>query len=150
MLWTKDNVFCMKIDSATAWLLATFVRQEHARSRGDGGDLSAMPSRPIPVREFYVVVCCDGCLVSLRPSPDLHLPPAKRWPGTSVAILVPPRNIESRFCTSAERVVRGVPSRRDLAAEQGGKFKGCDIGYALAACSREGASNVDARTVTAF
>ena len=28
--------------------------------------------------------------------------------------------------------------------------KGCDIGYALAACSREGASNVDARTVTAF
>ena len=28
--------------------------------------------------------------------------------------------------------------------------KGCDIGYALAACSREGANNVDARTVTAF
>jgi hypothetical protein len=30
------------------------------------------------------------------------------------------------------------------------KFKGCDIGYALAACSREGASDGDARTVTAF
>jgi len=29
------------------------------------------------------------------------------------------------------------------------KFKGCDIGYALVACSREGAGDVDARTVTA-
>jgi len=28
--------------------------------------------------------------------------------------------------------------------------KGCDIGYALAACSCEGADNVDARTVTAL
>ena len=30
------------------------------------------------------------------------------------------------------------------------KIKGCDIGCALDACSREGASDVDARTVTAF
>ena len=30
------------------------------------------------------------------------------------------------------------------------KIKGCDIGYALAACSREGANSVDACTVTAF
>jgi hypothetical protein len=28
--------------------------------------------------------------------------------------------------------------------------KGCDIGYALATCSREGADSVDARTVTAL
>jgi hypothetical protein len=28
--------------------------------------------------------------------------------------------------------------------------KGCDIGYALVACSCEGADNVDARTVTAL
>ena len=35
------------------------------------------------------------------------------------------------------------------ARKQGEKFKGCDIGYALFACSREGASDVDARTVTA-
>ena len=40
----------------------------------------------------------------------------------------------------------------DLTAELdmcGKKFKGCDIGYALADCSREGANSVDARTVTA-
>jgi hypothetical protein len=30
------------------------------------------------------------------------------------------------------------------------KIKGCDIGYALAARSREGADSVDACTVTAF
>jgi hypothetical protein len=29
-------------------------------------------------------------------------------------------------------------------------YKGCDIGYALAACSCEGAYSVDARTVTAL
>jgi hypothetical protein len=38
----------------------------------------------------------------------------------------------------------------DYPAGDGGKVKGCDIGYALAAGSREGANGVDARTVTAF
>jgi len=70
----------------------------------------------------------------------------------SFGIPAPPRNIEGRFCTSAKQVVRTLLSRQDLAAELDtrGKIKGCDIGYALAACSREGANSVDARTVTAF
>ena len=34
--------------------------------------------------------------------------------------------------------------------EEGGKGKGCDIGYALAASSCEGANSVDACTVTAL
>jgi hypothetical protein len=41
----------------------------------------------------------------------------------------------------------GISLRNQTSGE---KNKGCDIGYALAACSREGANNVDARTVTAF
>jgi hypothetical protein len=41
----------------------------------------------------------------------------------------------------------GISLRRQLREEN---IKGCDIGYALAACSREGVNNVDARTVTAF
>lgn len=41
----------------------------------------------------------------------------------------------------------GISLRNQTSGENN---KGCDIGYALAACSREGASNVDARTVTAF
>jgi len=41
----------------------------------------------------------------------------------------------------------GISMRNQTSGE---KNKGCDIGYALAACSREGANNVDARTVTAF
>ena len=36
--------------------------------------------------------------------------------------------------------------RRELVPQQ----KGCDIGYALATCSREEADSVDARTVTAL
>jgi hypothetical protein len=46
-----------------------------------------------------------------------------------------------------ELFLQGGTSRSHKTQE---KFKGCDIGYALVACSREGASNVDARTVTAF
>jgi hypothetical protein len=41
----------------------------------------------------------------------------------------------------------GISLRGQMSEE---KNKGRDIGYALAACSREGANNVDARTVTAF
>jgi hypothetical protein len=41
----------------------------------------------------------------------------------------------------------GISLRSQISGE---KNKGCDIGYALAACSREGASSMDARTVTAF
>jgi hypothetical protein len=39
----------------------------------------------------------------------------------------------------------GLRQRRKL-----GKGKGCDIGYALAACSCEGANSVEACTVTAL
>jgi hypothetical protein len=49
-------------------------------------------------------------------------------------------------------VFRVGPSRRDLCgkSDSRGKIKGRDIGYALAASSREGADSVDARTVTAL
>jgi hypothetical protein len=49
---------------------------------------------------------------------------------------------------SFELLFHGGISLRSYMSEE--KIKGCDIGYALAACSREGANNVDARTVTAF
>ena len=112
-----------------------------------------MPRCPIPTREFGVAMYCGGYPVSVPLSPDLHSPLAKPWPGTSFGIPVPLRNTEGRFYTSAKRVVRALPS---LAGSRcgvrygGGKIKGCDIGYALAACSREGADSVDTRTVTAF
>jgi len=137
---------------SNAWLLAFSVRQQPARLTPGDGDLRAIFWCLLPTLESDVATCCDGCPVSLQLSPDLHLALAKRWPGMSVGIVVPPRNIEGRFCTSARRFVRAVPSRRDHArnwkAQE--KFKGCDIGYALVACSREGASSVDARTVTAL
>ena len=46
---------------------------------------------------------------------------------------------------SVEPLSRGLLRRRKL-----GKGKGCDIGYALAASSREEANSVDACTVTAL
>jgi len=95
---------------------------------------------------------CGGFPISLQLSLDLYSPRVEPWPGTTFEIPVPPRSIEGRFGTSAKPVVGALLARRNLAAELyiGGKNKGCDIGYALAASSREGANNVDARTVTAF
>jgi hypothetical protein len=46
---------------------------------------------------------------------------------------------------SAEPLLRGLLKRRTL-----GKGKGCDIGYALAISSCEGANSVEACTVTAL
>ena len=46
---------------------------------------------------------------------------------------------------SAEPLLRGLVRRRKL-----GKGKGCDIGYALAVSSCEGANSVEACTVTAL
>jgi len=46
---------------------------------------------------------------------------------------------------SADPFLRGSVTRKTL-----GKGKGCDIGYALAVSSREGAHCVEARTVTAL
>jgi len=59
----------------------------------------------------------------------------------------------TRFCASATRVVRAVSCPTGTRLRIGypaEKIKGCDIGYALAACSREGADSVDACTVTAL
>ena len=58
-----------------------------------------------------------------------------------------------RLCTIP--VENGIEEVQDGAAENGEEDqfkqqKGCDIGYALATCSREGADSVDARTVTAL
>lgn len=67
----------------------------------------------------------------------------------SFGIRAPLRNIEARFCTCTKRFVRALLSQVARGLTAGGKFKGCDIGCALVACSREGTYNVDARTVTA-
>ena len=50
----------------------------------------------------------------------------------------------SKYSSESERNVEG------FYVEVGTKLKGCDIGYALAADSCEGANSVDACTVTAF
>ena len=57
-------------------------------------------------------------------------------------------SMDCRFGTFAERVFQAVLSRRAILGW--GKGKGCDIGYALAASSCEGAYSVDACTVTAL
>jgi hypothetical protein len=47
--------------------------------------------------------------------PDLHLLLPKPWPRTPFGIHVLLPDIGGRFCTSAERFVRALPSRLDLA-----------------------------------
>ncbi len=56
--------------------------------------------------------------------------------------------MKCRCGTFAERVSQAVLSRRAILA--GRKGKGCDIGYALAVRSCEGAYSVEACTVTAL
>ncbi len=137
-------------DSGRSWrsLSALLWR---ARSKGDDGEPLAVPLGPSPIQEFGGAMCCGGYRVFLQISPDLHSPLEELWPGTFFGTPVPPPNIEGRFDTSARRVVQVLLSRPDLAVEidiqENGK--GCDIGYALVVSSREGANNVDARTVTA-